>query len=489
MAFGNETDVQLRPELATNRTPIDFGVEQSAAAHLADAFRQGLVNADDIIERYGTLAKSKEKMQIQGIDEFLNPDAIQARQQQVRAAQVDAELKSSPEYQATQEAIFRDTLNKANAGDHGAMRQTMISQGWTVPEFDQNAGWTDDVRKKTSEAFQEFVNYKDSLSAAKAELDGIKTIMRKEETKTIKNGQLSTVVKDVPVHVDSSGIEVDDKEYQKVRKFAAMSPNMWRHMGRPQFGELSGIKPGKFGGGLSGPLSEPEVSAKAPATVTKPPLLMPPPTTTVTTIEQPGIVTGVKTEPVDKSTVKGPTEAQQRAQLALARFSSANDVFEHMKVTGYDPTTVTSWVNSFLPEILKGGDRKTYDAAVDAWSQGLLRLESGAAISRQEKSWYDKAFFPQVGDPPVVVTNKEKMRHDIESMVGEIAEAGGVSSPESEAQKAKLKKTYQEAGSAVGAPPKGVGFSGTTPAAPVVTRTGRKFVRDPNSPTGWSLAP
>jgi len=87
-----------------------------------------------------------------------------------------------------------------------------------------------------------------------------------------------------------------------------------------------------------------------------------------------------------------------------------------------------------LPEVLKSGDRKAYDSAVNAWSQGLLRLESGAAISRQEKSWYDKAFFPQVNDPPAVVASKDSMRHDIERMVSEIAQAGGVVSPESAAQ-------------------------------------------------------
>jgi hypothetical protein len=192
-------------------------------------------------------------------------------------------------------------------------------------------------------------------------------------------------------------------------------------------------------------------------------------------------VTETKEIPVDKSTVKAPTEAQQRAELALARFSSSNDVFNYLQQRGYDPTTVTSWVNSFLPEILKSGDRKTYDAAVDAWSQGLLRLESGAAISKQEKTWYDKAFFPQVNDPPTVVENKSRMRRDIERMVGEIAQAGGIDSPESKAQVARIadeaKKVYSEAGAAAGVPPKGAATrfrpqTGGANVAPVTTLSG-----------------
>src|SRR6185503_10826437 len=162
--FGREPDVQLRPELSTNRTPVDFGVEQNAVAHLADAFRQGLVNADDIISRYGTLAKTKERAQIQGLDEFISPEAIQGRQNQLKAANTEAVLKSSPEYVATQEAVLRDTLNKANSGDYDSMRQAMITKGWAVPDFDPKTGWNDATRKDTSKAFNEFVNYHDSVS-------------------------------------------------------------------------------------------------------------------------------------------------------------------------------------------------------------------------------------------------------------------------------------------------------------------------------------
>jgi len=472
--FGREPDVQLRPELSTNRTPVDFGVEQNAVAHLADAFRQGLVNADDIISRYGTLAKTKERAQIQGLDEFISPEAIQGRQNQLKAANTEAVLKSSPEYVATQEAVLRDTLNKANSGDYDSMRQAMITKGWAVPDFDPKTGWNDATRKDTSKAFNEFVNYHDSVSSAKAELDSIKPITVKEKTETVENGQSKTVTKDIIKYVDSSGVEVDAKEYQKIRKFAAMTPSMWRHMGRPQFVELSGIKPGKFGGGVSGPLSEPEVTPKAAGAAA--------PLPTVTTETQsPGIVTSIETKPVDKSTVKGPTEAQQRAELALARFASANDVFNTMKAQGYDPTSVTSYVNSFLPEILKSGDRKTYESAMDAWSQGLLRLESGAAIARQEKSWYERSFFPQINDPPSLVENKARMRADIERMVAEIAQAGGVNSPESKAQAdriaAEAKKIYEQAGANLGGTER---FRpGAAPTGKVTTTsTGKKLIFD-----------
>lgn len=130
-------------------------------------------------------------------------------------------------------------------------------------------------------------------------------------------------------------------------------------------------------------------------------------------------------------TIKAPTEAQGRAQLALSRFSESSDMIAALKTANYDPTSIGSWMNSVLPQVLKSGNRKTYEAAVDAWAQGLLRLESGAAITPKEKTWYMTSFFPQVNDPPSLVTQKELMRNGIERMVGEIAQAGGVISPES----------------------------------------------------------
>jgi hypothetical protein len=135
---------------------------------------------------------------------------------------------------------------------------------------------------------------------------------------------------------------------------------------------------------------------------------------------------------------KAPTEAQQRAELALSRFATSGDILNSLKQSGYNPTSIGSWMNSLLPEILKSGDRKQYEAAVNLWSQGLLRLESGAAISRPEKAWYEKAFFPQVNDPESVLNAKEAARHDVERMVAEIAQQGGVVSPESKDQAQKV---------------------------------------------------
>ncbi len=49
-------------------------------------------------------------------------------------------------------------------------------------------------------------------------------------------------------------------------------------------------------------------------------------------------------------------------------------------------------------------------AAKSAFITGLLRKESGATIQPSEFEMYDRAFFPQPGEPPSVVKQKEEMR-------------------------------------------------------------------------------
>jgi hypothetical protein len=305
MAIGQEPDVQLRPELATNRTPIDFGVEQSAVAQLADSFRKGQVTADDLIERYGTLAKSKEKAQIQGLDEFISPEAIQTRQNQLHAANTQATLQSSPEYQAAQQAQFIDLKNKAEGGDNAAMRQAMIMKGWALPAFDPKTGWTPEARKAHEEAFQDFINYNDTVAAARAFLADApaKPIVTKKTT--IENGQQKTVESTEYVHVNSLGNIVPEKTIEKMTAAAMMTPNMWRHNNRPQFTEISGIKPGKFGGGMEGPLSEPAVTPKAAAPAAAAP------TVTPEGEVQKGIVTSTTIEPQKEAPASEVTEKEK----------------------------------------------------------------------------------------------------------------------------------------------------------------------------------
>src|SRR5688572_26539279 len=139
--IGQEAVVPIRPDLATNLTPINFGVEQNAVAALSDAFRQGVITSDDIIQRYGTLAKTKEKAQIAELDEYLSPDAIARRQTAAKAADVDAQLKLDPLYQQAQQVKMQETINAAEAGSYPDMLKAAVGLGFFPKNRD--AAWTD----------------------------------------------------------------------------------------------------------------------------------------------------------------------------------------------------------------------------------------------------------------------------------------------------------------------------------------------------------
>lgn len=64
--------------------PIKPVVDTQAVEALSRAIRAGQVSTDDFIERYGELAQAKKIAGVQGLHEFISPDAIAARKAQVK---------------------------------------------------------------------------------------------------------------------------------------------------------------------------------------------------------------------------------------------------------------------------------------------------------------------------------------------------------------------------------------------------------------------
>ena len=331
--IGSEAVVPLNVNpnqyLAQAVQPMEPVVNPSAVAALSEAFRSGQVSADDIISRYGEVAKNKDKATIQGLHEFISPESITARQNAVHAANTEAILKSSPEYQAAQQATFLDIKNKAEAGDTEAMRQAMLAKGWPAPSFDPKVGWTPEVRKQTEQAFQEFANYFDNVSTAKAFVDDAESVPIKSSKTTIENGVQKVVVTETPRHVSkSTGQLVDEKMLGQAKAFAAQTPNLWRHMGKPQFLEVFGVKPGKFGGGVSGPLEEPKPTPTIDTTVEPFPAIgVTPKAAASAPVEKPAIApTGELVTSVTETPEKEPpaSEITEKEKL-YAQISSADE--------------------------------------------------------------------------------------------------------------------------------------------------------------------
>lgn len=138
-----------------------------------------------------------------------------------------------------------------------------------------------------------------------------------------------------------------------------------------------------------------------------------------------------------KGSDRVPTEAEQKAFLATGRqqVESLMTAIEDMSqqdgkfdITGkseglrkWIADKLPNWVPYFGRENLSN-EQKLYDSASSAWIQGLLRLESGAAISVPEERSYRNTFLPQTGDTYAVVKLKREMRRNVASKIDMLSE-------------------------------------------------------------------
>jgi hypothetical protein len=122
-----------------------------------------------------------------------------------------------------------------------------------------------------------------------------------------------------------------------------------------------------------------------------------------------------------------PTEVQQRDLNAIPRFNQSNAMMADLQKAGFDAAGIQNLITGNLPNIFKPESRQKYEAAKTLWLQGLLRLESGAAISKHEEEWYGNAFFPVTGDSLEVMQAKKTARDGVEQSVRAAASAGNLS--------------------------------------------------------------
>jgi len=75
-------------------TPADPNtLNSNAVSNLVDAFRQGFITQDDIVSRIGDVAQSKNKALLQQLGEYVSPDAIKARHNELTLSDPATEAK------------------------------------------------------------------------------------------------------------------------------------------------------------------------------------------------------------------------------------------------------------------------------------------------------------------------------------------------------------------------------------------------------------
>ncbi len=109
------------------------------------------------------------------------------------------------------------------------------------------------------------------------------------------------------------------------------------------------------------------------------------------------------------------TEQQAGAKMYATRMNFNNNILEGIEQKGFDPTSLGTTLQRFLPNRLRGDDAQQYDAAKRNWISAVLRKESGATITPSEMSNAAAQYFPRDGDSPESVKQKQQLRHLVET--------------------------------------------------------------------------
>lgn len=486
--------------------PVTPAVTPSSVAQMSEALRQGFITADDIIARTGKRAQLREKADVMALTEQMSPEAVQARQQNLREGLVRSRLGAAQA--ESQLPLVQPTAELAQS-----QLQTQIAyQRYPAAKlFDQYAPVLG-ISEPTTPDKQIDWSRKASIGVQIGEhlrlQNEAKEKLANITTEKSADGSVIAAFTKQGIPVDST--EVQRLESQARSPFKLMAPGTITaaptalprdetpapmiEVSAPDASKLRAqlINSGQLeaGAGLTDEellkrfpqVAPPTVTVAAPATK---------PVVQVAPVAQPAAP--AIGQPVGGGFSLGPpkptatglthyTETQQKALGALVRGLASDDVLlnQTQKDPNFDPASVKSKLRM---DAYKGGtlgqiaatvgqitpSERAYASAANAWIQGLLRAESGAAIATKEQAWYEQTFFPAVGDPQAIQQQKANLRKSIEQTFEQVIQ--GKMTPE---EYAVFRDTIRSANTA---PTTATSTSTAISSAPVTSlSTGARYV-------------
>lgn len=126
MAAGAPDSQPLAAGLSAQQlvTPMTPAVTPDAVNALVNAYHNGFVNTQDIIDRIGAVGQAKKKALLESLGEYVSPEAIQARKSQIQAAGAQANLQTA-QAQGGQQLV--QPLTESNLADIVQHNQTRLS--------------------------------------------------------------------------------------------------------------------------------------------------------------------------------------------------------------------------------------------------------------------------------------------------------------------------------------------------------------------------
>lgn len=491
-------------------------VTPSAVDALSDAVRKGFITAEDISARVSGAGAAREKTKLEELiaKEEQGPEAVKARsaERQAKGAEAGARAAIAPTAQTAKEAELKASILDAQMKGAGVqhMQDALTKAGWPVA-IDPTKGLTQADQQEITRRFGVLLNFMQEKS--KAETFDKESKVENPEVEIMDASGATVKGPSAVPFITYRGQQVPAETFKRLQQYkatvATMTPAMFDALGQPKapslFGEAGQVQPAQ----PSAPAAPTEIPVfpKAAASQAEAvardaqlsqflPDTIQPKSAAKPMIEMPtepaeaapgkafgplGMVTSKKEAPS-----KPYTEVQGRALIALNRAAASNKVLNQLEQNpNFDPTTIPSQARMAAYKAGTTGqiaaqltgmtaEERNYVSSAASWMQGLLRLESGAAISPKEQAWYDRTFFPVVGDDKSVQANKAQARKAVETAMEQVI-SGRMTPQQYESLREQVSGPVGASGT-TGAPGVNRGASG-----PVITlSTGRRVQRGPD---------
>ena len=118
---------------------------------------------------------------------------------------------------------------------------------------------------------------------------------------------------------------------------------------------------------------------------------------------------------------KTPSLDQSNAGIYGQRANEANAQLESLIKNGFDPSSLETQAFSHIPNLLQPENVQAYEQLKRNFINATLRRESGATIRQEEMDEGNRQYFPQGGDKPETLKQKEQNRKTVIESLGRIA--------------------------------------------------------------------
>lgn len=121
------------------------------------------------------------------------------------------------------------------------------------------------------------------------------------------------------------------------------------------------------------------------------------------------------------TTGKPPTEAEAKAAFYAGNMRAASAVLDNLEKHGFDPTSKKGQIGTYLAggltNPLAGKTAQQARQAQNQWAEQMLRMQTGAAATKDEIERTVRTYFPAIGDSAAVVAQKRQQRKQAEQGV------------------------------------------------------------------------